>query len=975
MIRKLSVIAACCLLSFTVGRAQQIVVHNNPVSERAFPLCPQQGKPADIYIDNADYEVVKIVAGLFAEDIERVTGKKNRIVSTERIQAKTAVIIGTIGKSRYIDRLVGEGKLNVSTSKDGWEQYLVATVENPEKGVERALVIAGSDRRGTAYGIFSISEAIGVSPLYWWADIPVKQQSGLYLEPVTYISQSPSVKYRGIFINDEGWGFTPWAAKTFEPECGNVGPKTYAKVCELLLRMKGNMLAPAMHPASTAFNVNPENKIVAEKYAIVMTSSHCEPLLYNNTTEWDKNVSGEWNYLTNREGINTVLEKRVSENAPYENVYVLAMRGIHDAGLVGVPEKQKVFVTEQALEDQRRILSRYIAKPVENIPQIFVPYKEVLDIYEKGMKLPEDVTLVWPDDNFGYIKRLSGEKEQQRKGGSGVYYHISYLGEPHDYLWLNTTPPALMYEEMKKAYDTGANRYWLLNVGDIKPGELGMKFFLDMAWDIHSVSYDKAYTYDADFLASIFGGRYKEDLQDIMATYYQLGFQRKPESMGWGFEWNSAKSHERIVNTDFSFINYNEAENRMKTYDRIANRCQQIFNALPEKYQPAFYELVFYPVKGAALMNHKMLAAQKNRWYALQGRAATSYYAGQACRYHDSIQIYTQRYNDMLGGKWNHMMALAPGWTATYQHMPPVYSTEIKEGADMHLFVPGKDTDYGVTTLNVLPCLNPYTRKSSFIELYNKGDKTFSWKADVADQWITLDKKSGRTRMQERIFVAVDWEKVPVGTDVVGEILITSGKKVQKVYLPVFNPQSPTVAELKGMYVEDNGCISINAGAFHRKQENREIVIRTIKGLGYENECVQLGEAVKPMQEIWKLQETPKVEYDFYTFSAGTVTAYIYALPLFPVNSERDTRYGVMIDDGMVHWMTTAAKEYSSQWKLNVARNAAISMVNLNVEKPGKHTLKLLCGDPGMIIQKIVIDFGGMKRSYLGPEPTWVDIE
>lgn len=975
MIRKLSVIAACCLLSFTVGRAQQIVVHNNPVSERAFPLCPQQGQPADIYIDNADYEVVKIVAGLFAEDIERVTGKKNRIVSTEGIQAKTAVIIGTIGKSRYIDRLVGEGKLNVSTMKDGWEQYLVATVENPEKGVERALVIAGSDRRGTAYGIFSISEAIGVSPLYWWADIPVKQQSGLYLEPVTYISPSPSVKYRGIFINDEGWGFTPWAAKTFEPECGNVGPKTYAKVCELLLRMKGNMLAPAMHPASTAFNVNPENKIVAEKYAIVMTSSHCEPLLYNNTTEWDKNVSGEWNYLTNRQGINTVLEKRVLENAPYENVYVLAMRGIHDAGLVGVPEKQKVFVTEQALEDQRRILSRYIAKPVENIPQIFVPYKEVLDIYEKGMKLPEDVTLVWPDDNFGYIKRLSGDKEQQRKGASGVYYHISYLGEPHDYLWLNTTPPALMYEEMKKAYDTGANRYWLLNVGDIKPGELGMKFFLDMAWDIHSASYDKAYTYDADFLASIFGERYKEDLQDIMATYYQLGFQRKPESMGWGFEWNSAKSRERIVNTDFSFINYNEAEDRMKTYDRIANRCQQIFNALPEKYQPAFYELVFYPVKGAALMNHKMLTAQKNRWYALQGRAATSYYAAQACRYQDSIQIYTQRYNDMLGGKWNHMMALPPGWTATYQHMPPVYSTEIEEGADMHLFVPGKDTDYGVTTLNVLPCLNPYTRKSSFIELYNKGDKTFSWKADVADQWIILDKKSGQTRMQERISVSVDWEKVPVGTDIIGEILITSGKKVQKVYLPVFNPPSPTVADLKGMYVEDNGCVSINAGAFHRKQENREIVIRTIKGLGYENECVQLGEAVKPVQESWKLQETPKVEYDFYTFSAGTVTAYIYALPLFPVNSGRDTRYGVMIDDGMVHWMTTAAKEYSSQWKLNVARNAAISMVNLNVEKPGKHTLKLLCGDPGVIIQKIVIDFGGMKRSYLGPEPTWVDIE
>lgn len=301
----------------------------------------------------------------------------------------------------------------------------------------------------------------------------------------------------------------------------------------------------------------------------------------------------------------------------------------------------------------------------------------------------------------------------------------------------------------------------------------------------------------------------------------------------------------------------------------------------------------------------------------------------------------------------------------------PVSSTSVGDGADMHIFIPGKDTDYGITTLNVLPCLNPYTRKTSFIELYNKGNKAFDWRAETTDKWIKLNKQSGKTSLQDRISVSVDWSSVPKGTDITGEITITSGSKVQKVYLPIFNPQSPTTQELEGWYVEDNGCVSINAGAFHRKQENEDITIRTIKGLGYENECLQLGEATKPVQEIWKLNETPKAEYDFYTFSAGTVTVHIYALPLFPINSERDTRYGIMIDDGMVHWMTTAAKEYSSQWKLNVARNAAISTVNLNIEKPGKHTLKLLCGDPGMIIQKVVIDFGGMKRSYLGPEVTW----
>ena len=882
------------------------------------------------------------------------------------------VIIGTVGQNRTIDRFISEGKLNVSPIRNGWEQYIIQTLDNPDKDISKALVIAGCDRRGTAYGVFALSEVMGVDPLYWWADVPVKQKNALYVRITRHVSKAPSVKYRGIFINDEGWGIQPWATNTFDKEVGNMGPKTYAKVCELILRMKGNMMAPAMHPRTTAFHLIPGNREVADKYGIVMTSAHCEPLLYNNTTEWDNKINGEWNYLTNKKGILKVLDKRTSQTAPFENAYVIAMRGIHDAGLIGVPEDRKAEITEAALQDQRNILSKHIGKPAEEIQQVFVPYKEVLDIYEKGMKLPDDVTIVWPDDNFGYIKKLSDTKEQKRSGASGVYYHISYLGEPHDYLWLNTTPPALIYEEMKKAYDTGANRYWLLNVGDIKPGELGMKFFLDLAWDIDLFNYDNAYKFDADYLSSIFGNKYKDDLQDIMSTYYQLGFQRKPEAMGWGVEWNSSDSRERIVNTDFSFINYNEAENRMAEYDRIANKSEKILEELPDKYKAAFYELVFYPVKGATLMNKKMLTAQQNRWYALQGRASTELYANKTQSYHDSIDSYTVHYNQMLNGKWSHMMSLAPGWVATYQNMPPVNTTAISSGANMQIFIPGKDSDYGVTSLNVLPCLNPYTKQKSFIELYNRGNKAFQWKASAKQEWINLDKISGKTLLQDRIILSVDWTKVPHGANITGEIAITYGQKTETVYLPIFNPVSPSVNELKGMYVEDNGCVSINPGLYHRKQENKNITIHTIKGLGYENECIQLGEAVKPSQNTWKLTETPKVEYDFYTFSAGTVTIYTYALPLFPINTQRDTRYGVMIDDGVAHWVSTAAKEYSGQWKQNVVRNNAIGIVNLNIEKPGKHTLKLLCADPGMVIQKVIIDFGGMKRSYLGPRPTLV---
>lgn len=957
------------MLACTTTAFSQIKVSNRQQSATDFPLFAN-GKACSIFVDASDAEVVKKVSELFAEDLERVTGKKGVVSEAKSIKGKETIIIGTIGHNKYIDNLIEKGVLDVSSIRNGWEQYIIQVLDNPSRGIGRALIIAGCDRRGTAYGTFAISEAMGVSPLYWWSDVPVVKQKALYLVTPEYISRAPTVKYRGIFINDEGWGITPWAAKTFDSELGDIGPKTYAKVCELILRMKGNMLAPAMHPGSGAFNKYPENKVVADSYGIVMTSSHCEPLLFNNVTEWFKETMGDWNYMTNKAGINKVLDRRIAENGRYENFYTLAMRGIHDAGLVGVPKEKEVSLIEEVLNDQRNILARHIDRPIDSIPQLFVPYKEVMDIYERGLKVPEHVTLVWPDDNFGYMKRLSNKDEQRRKGGSGVYYHISYCGEPHDYLWINTTSPTLIYEEMRKAYDTGANRYWLLNVGDIKPGELGMKQFLDMAWDVNSFNFENSYTYQTEYLASLFGAQYRDDLEDIMNTYYLLGFQHKPESMGWGYEWNNFHDRERMIDTDFSFINYCEAEDRMKEYDRIADKSEKMLNALPKAYKAAFYELVFYQVKGAALMNKKMLTAQQNRWYARQGRAATNLYADKAQAYQDSLTFYTDKFNSLLDGKWNHMMSITPGWTATYQDMPPISRIEVADGADMQVFIPGQDCTYGMSTVHVLPCANPYTKNDSFIELYNRGNKAFTWNAIPKSDWIKLNRMKGKTSLQERITVSIDWAKVPQGSNVTGEVEIVSDHKTETVFVPVFNPAAPSAEELKGWYVEDNGCVSINAGKFHRKKENRDITIRSVKGLGYENDCVQLGDATKPSQNMWFTNDTPKAEYDFYTFNAGNATVHIYALPLFPIDSKHDTRYGVMIDDGMVQWMTTAAKEYSSQWRLNVFRNSAISTINLNIDKPGKHTLKLLCSNPGMIIQKVVIDLGGMKRSYLGPKVT-----
>lgn len=428
------------LVAVSAGHAQVAVHEKSPETKYAFTLASPRQTAAILY-DASDAAVVKRAAELFAADVEAVTGRRPQVTSATG-ETGPAVIVGTVGGSALIRRLSEAGKIDTAPLEGAWERYLIQTVANPLPGIRKALVIAGSDRRGAAYGLFTLSELIGVSPWYWWADVPVKKHAALHVDaPPTY-SQTPSVRCRGIFLNDEDWGLTPWASQTFEPERGNIGPRTYAKVCELLLRLKANYLAPAMHPVSTSFNQIPENKLVADTFAIVMGSTHCEPLLLNTASEWDTQTMGPWNYDKNKEGINRVLTQRVRENSPYENVYTLALRGLHDGAMsTTLPMHEKVRMLQQALLDQRQILAENIDRPVETVPQAFTPYKEVLEIYSNGLELPDDVTIVWPDDNYGYMKRLSGVREQRRTGRSGVYYHVSYLGVPHSYLWFSTTPP------------------------------------------------------------------------------------------------------------------------------------------------------------------------------------------------------------------------------------------------------------------------------------------------------------------------------------------------------------------------------------------------------------------------------------------------------------------------------------------------------------------------------------------------------
>lgn len=970
------------LLLCIPGAHAQVSLTNSSAKANEFELVgPNNGHTAKICYDKKDAVVVKKAADLFSADIQSVTNKKIEAgASIDKLQ-ENSIIIGTLGQNEWINKFVQEGKLDIKGLEGKWESYLITIVQNPAPGVKKVLVIAGSDRRGTAYGVFSISEAIGVSPWYWWADVPVEKKSGLCLKVDRFISREPSVKYRGLFINDEDWGLLRWAKKTFDTKRGNIGPKTYAKVCELILRLKGNYLCPAMHEASTAFNKIPENKLVADSFAIVMGSVHCEPLLFNNASEWDKKTMGEWDYINNKENINKVLKQRVTENSPFENVYTLALRGMHDRAMTGSNDmKERVKMLGSALNDQRQILVDVIQKPADKIPQAFTPYKEVLDVYTNGLSLPEDVTIIWPDDNYGYMKQLSNPKEQKRSGRSGVYYHASYLGKPHDYLWISSTPPALMYEELRKAYDTTADRLWLLNVGDIKSCEFSLDLFLSMAYDIDAFNFENIATYQARWLSKMFGNQYYNDFLDISNTYFNLAFSRKPEFMGWGYQWNTNKfGRERNTDTDFSFPNYREAENRLAAYNRIGSETESIMSKMNDSQKASLYQLLYYPVKGAGLMNKMILTGQKNRWYAQQGRAATNDLKAQVKIYYDSLQIITDGYNALLHGKWNQLMTTKQGFAAAYFELPKLDSVTLNRPASLGVLAENEDILKGQRSFHALPAFNAYLRKSYYFDVFNKGAETLKWSLKISDKWIIVDKPSGKARTEERIQVRIDWNSVPKGENIFGTIEISANKKKETVFVSVFNPASPSPEEMNGLFVEDNGCISINAADFHRKKENNDIKIKLIHNLGFENISVQLGNPTAPAQQPGS-SIVPRVDYDFYTFDHGSVDVYTYTLPAFPLYSDRDyagheasnieTRYGVCIDEGPVMTPTYSSFEYAQAWNENVLKNCSVKKSTLHIDKPGKHTVSVLCGDAGVVVQKIVLDFGGMKRSYLGPQIT-----
>ena len=590
--------------------------------------------------------VVKIALDMFCGDMEQVTGMKP-------IVTKAATIRISQGKG----------------SDDGFRLSV------SPKG---QILVEGHNGRGTAYGLLELSRLAGVSPWVWWGDVVPERRERLELPSDFRMEHTPSVAYRGIFINDEDWSLRNWAWKHYEKTdlFGAMGPKTYKAIFQLLLRLRANAIWPGMHTGTPGFFTIKGNKEMADSCGILIGTSHCEPLLRNNVDEWDHAKRGAYNYITNREQVQQYWIERLKEVKGSEEFFTIGMRGIHDGSMEGVRTKEeKLNGLQQVIDDQRELIRKYYRKDVERVPQVFIPYKEVLEIYENGLRVPDDVTLMWCDDNYGYMTRLSDAEQQKRQGGGGVYYHLSYWGRPHDYMWLTTTQPGLVYSEMKAAYDHNCRKLWIVNVHDPKVAAYDLEFFLDMAWDINSIQPESIAEHLERWLCTQFGERAGKKLFPAMKEFYRLCGIRKPEFMGWTqVELADRKAYPRgrsqVVDTEFSETEFgNELNRYLADYNHVSLQVSEASHLIRPELKDAFFAHIIYPVYAAKAMADKMLFAQRARSRyqgqtdkGMEGRQEYMYaMANRSMKAYRLIQELTDRYNNELaGGKWHGIMNMMP---------------------------------------------------------------------------------------------------------------------------------------------------------------------------------------------------------------------------------------------------------------------------------------------------------------------------
>lgn len=971
------------------------------------------GKAAPLAVHSADYPGVVRVVGDLKADINRVAQTEPSIAMDQIPGAKEVVLIGTIGKSPLIDNLIAAKKLDVKGIAGKWETWLIQVIEKPLPGIRRALVIAGSDQRGTIFGVYDLSKQIGVSPWYWWDDVPPRQRRALYILPGRHSMGEPAVKYRGFFINDENPQTGTWAPWYFGPGLvpgyeGGLNHKYWEKVFEVMLRLKANYLWPAVWGRAFAED-DPENHATAKLYGIVMGTSHEAPMM-RGIEEWNRHVvkdsagnisgdpyggNGQWRYSVNADALKAYwrdgIQRMVDED--FEGIVTIGMRGPGD---VSLPPEDGIPLVNSFISAQREIIAEVTGKDPAETPQVWTLYKEVQDWWDAGLRVPDDVTVMWCDDNWGNIRKLPDQSLPDRAGGYGLYYHFDYVGGGRNYKWVDTNLLPNIWEQMHLAYRYGVDRIWIVNVGDMKNEELPLEFFLDYAWNPDSLPVEKIPEWERRWAKQQFGARYADEIAHILHEYSKLQSDRKPELLNRKITLDpnvdiTVDPGAAVVYSDgcpFSLTAYREMELITEQWVKLAEDADKIRRKLSGEMQDAYFELVYYQVKASALMYEIRLNGFKNLLYLAQGRAATNDLAAIAQQKFDETKALEDYYNNILaGGKWKgwqtqpYLAYGGPypnsGWQQPETNdvadpdyiWPYLEYLTVPAGSEMGVAIDGSEKYWPLEeTPAALPTFSPFqTQPAQYIEVFNRGSDPFYYKIEAEVPWIYVYPNQGLVKKEVRAIVRVDWFRAPKGTTRTPITVIGPNGVSVTVEAVVENPMIKNFWQLDG-FVESNGYISMEADHYTRVVNTPPIYWKRIPDIG------RTGSGMTPFPVDVPRQipggNTPRLEYKINIFNGGPITVWSYLSPRNNCLYTDGLKYAVSIDDGepqIVNITTTLnGIPMNKSWERNTSDNVNLTSVTFEVT-PGEHWLKFWMVDPTVVVQKIVIDTGGLKQSYLGP--------
>jgi hypothetical protein len=800
---------------------------------------------------------IQLAARHFAEDIERVSSKKPETIKSIPAQARGIIIAGQYESSAAIQQLVKSGKLTIRQAAKAWEGFTIDLIHKPFVGVDYALVITGAHHRGVAFGLFHISQLYGVSPWYWWADVPVRKYDEMAISATFQHDDYPRVKYRGIFINDEAPALSNWSREKF----GGFNSKFYEKVFELMLRLKSNYIWPAMW-GNAFYDDDSLNIHKANEYGIVIGTSHHEPLMRAHD-EWRRYGKGKWNYDSNAVQLKEFWKGGL-ERASNEKIVTVGMRGDGDEPM---SRETATALLEKIVADQRNIISEVTGKPAEATPQLWALYKEVQDYYDKGMRVPDDVTLLLCDDNWGNIRRLPKQNEKPRKGGYGIYYHFDYVGGPRNYKWINTNHISRIWEQMHLAWQYNAREIWIVNVGDIKPMEFPISFFLDYAWNPEMIGADALMNYTRNWAYHQFGEVYAKEAAALIDGYTKINSRRKPELLD--------------ANT-YSF-NYYEWDRVVKEYNELYKSAEILNKKLPQAYKDAYFQLVLHPIKASANLYQMYYATALNGMYAKQKDTVANKMAEEVKMLFEKDSLITLEYHRLNKGKWNHMMSQTHiGYT--YWQQPPFNSLP--------------KLDYVVAPL--------ITMKS------------------------VSKNKTSRT--------------------------------AKNLYTP---------KESEHIFYEHDGMSAIYAHNYTRDFETAEVQWKILPGHGRTGNAITTFPVTHISFESEK--ESPWLEYDIYNYSnPDSIKLHFYFSPTLNfLHLPEGLQYEISVNNGPVQRLSINKNDYDTRtWESWVAKNIIESTSAHGFSKQSRQTIRYRPLHPGIVLQKIVVDFGELLPSYLGPEET-----